>query len=96
MLKEKYEHKRKIVYSHVQSLLQIPIISKQNHEALNTLINTADRHMLCLNAYGITTDSWDALIVPILLAKVDPVTTRLWQSKIEGDLNNTEILIKTL
>ncbi|KAK9675153.1 Protein of unknown function (DUF1759) [Popillia japonica] len=83
----------------------IPKITKESHVALRQLINVTENHIQCLKALGqpITenhiqclkalgqpTDKWDAIIVPIIAGKLDFLTNKEWEQKVNTETESYE------
>lgn len=69
----KFSHRRRIVYSHVMSLL--------NHKCvqLKESINSIEQNLCCLNALEVDTRSWDPILVPLILNKIDKRLVQEWE-----------------
>jgi hypothetical protein len=57
-------------------------ILKSSHIELRGLIDTINNNIAALEVLDIKTDSWDALLVPIVLEKLD----FMWQTTLEKDV----------
>jgi len=73
LLKERYDNKRVIVQTHIRSIIDLPIMSKENAR-LRQIANGAARHVHALKALKCPTDAWDDLLVCILGSKLDTTT----------------------
>lgn len=79
LLKDRFENKRRIVYTYIQALLVIPSANKESITHLRTLQETIIKNVQSLKHMGIDTDAWDVLITHILSNKFDPVTRKEWE-----------------
>ncbi|XP_011690502.1 PREDICTED: uncharacterized protein LOC105451630 [Wasmannia auropunctata] len=72
-------------------------MSKESVSNLNTLIDTAQKHIQSLTALGQPTDQWDALLLQLITSKLDKVTLRDWEESVDGtELPNIDSLWKFL
>ena len=76
LIKDRFSHHRRIVYSHVNVLLNI------NFENAKSFINTVDQHVRSLEALKVPVKDYDALLIPTLTSKLDTKTIHGWQTKI--------------
>jgi hypothetical protein len=76
LLEKRYNNLRLIVQEHVNSLLSIHKISKASNTALRQLINDVNTNIEALKILKQPTDKWDALLVPIIIEKLDYGTNR--------------------
>ncbi|XP_018397730.1 PREDICTED: uncharacterized protein LOC108775780 [Cyphomyrmex costatus] len=79
LLKERYDNKRAIVQSHIQAILDLPTMAKENVAELRQITDGATRHIHALQALKRPTAQWDDLLVYILSNKLDALTSREWQ-----------------
>lgn len=90
LLQKRYDNKRRIINNHVQALLDISQMSRESYESLKQIINTTQIHVQCLKSLGIPVDSWDAILVPIIAAKLDFQTNKEWEAKLNVETDNYE------
>ena len=76
IVRDRFNHHRRIVYSHVNTLLNIKFSTAKS------FINTIDQHMQCLSSLNIQLKDYHALLVPLFVSKLDPKLSREWESKI--------------
>jgi len=57
LLKERYSNKRIIIQNHVRALFELHAVSKEVASSLNTLVDTALKHIHSLQVLGQPTDS---------------------------------------
>lgn len=72
LIKSRFSNIRTIVYSHVEA-----IINAKAHN-LKSFINTIDQNVRCLKSLNIPVESWDAILIPMILAKLDSRLNREW------------------
>ena len=100
ILKERYGRKKRIIFTHIQELLNISLPSKCSLSMLWLLNDTLQAHMRSLDSLGIKGDQYGVILTPLVLSRL-PVEMRLeWArdgEKHESDLPflmkfiNTEI-----
>jgi hypothetical protein len=96
LLEKRYNNLRLIVQEHVNSILSIHKISKASNTALRQLINDVNTNIEALKILKQPTDKWDALLVPIIIEKLDYGTNREWQSKLKTEVPALTSLIEFL
>ncbi|XP_036149070.1 uncharacterized protein LOC118647739 [Monomorium pharaonis] len=84
LLKERYDNKRIIVQSHVKAMLELTAINKENANGLRQISDGVSRHIRALTALGRPADKWDDLLIYIISAKLDSVTSREWHASLKG------------
>lgn len=77
ILKNRFCHHRMIVYSHVNALLDMKRVTN-----IRTFLNTIEQHIHSLKTLNIAVDKWDAILIPILLAKLDSSIVLAWNTHI--------------
>lgn len=50
LLKDRYDNKRAIVYSHIKAIMELPVLTKENVNELRRVADGAARHIQALNA----------------------------------------------
>ena len=76
LVKDRYNNHRRIVYSHVNALLNIKF------ENPKSFINIVDQHIRSLEALKISLRDYHALLIPLLVSKLDNKIIRDWETKI--------------
>jgi Putative peptidase (DUF1758)./Protein of unknown function (DUF1759). len=75
LIRERFNHHRRIVYSHINSILNI------KYTTAKSFINSIDQHMQSLDSLNISLKDSDALLIPLLVAKLEPKLSREWEIK---------------
>lgn len=78
LLCEAYDNDRKIVNDIVLSFIDATSVDSPSRSALIGLKNIANNLIQSLPKYGINVESWDPILVPILMRKMDGESIRLW------------------
>lgn len=80
LLQERFENKRLIVHNHVKSIFNFPNLIRESHIDLRNLYDTISSNLRALKSLGEPTDSWDTLIIYLIINKLDSTTRRDWES----------------
>lgn len=87
LLRDRFENKRAVVARHVNDLLfKLPEVKKDSHNSLRNLLDTVFQHTTALNKLGLPTQHWDALLIPLIVHKLDYFTQREWENKMDNNL----------
>ncbi|XP_018395616.1 PREDICTED: uncharacterized protein LOC108774101 [Cyphomyrmex costatus] len=97
LLSERFNNKRIIIQNHVRALFELSAVTKETTSSLNSLIDTAQKHIQSLKALGQPTDQWNGLLLHLITSKLDKVTYREWEKSLDGtELPNINDLWKFL
>ncbi|XP_036143402.1 uncharacterized protein LOC118645800 [Monomorium pharaonis] len=72
LLKQRYDDKRVIIQERVKALYDLSIVAKENYVALRKLVDNVLRHLRSLKSLGRPTDTWDDLIIHLIVARLNP------------------------
>lgn len=87
-LQERYNNKRRIINNHVTALLNLEQLTKESHIKLRQFIDNVQNNIQCLKALGQSVEYWDAIILPIIINKLDPKTIREWETQLNTESSN--------
>lgn len=79
LLLSRYDNSRLLVHNHVKALFTMPSLSKESPVLLRRLIETVLKNLRALKILGEPTDSWDTLIIYLMVSKLDHTTEREWE-----------------
>lgn len=97
LLKERYDTKIKIVHEHICAILDLPNITKSTSTNIRNLISDIKQNLAALKNLREPVDSWDSVIVCIIMRKLDMVTNRAFQlDRDSKELPTIQELIKYL
>jgi len=96
LVKARFDNKRWIVQRHIQAIFEASPVSKENHVALRELLDTTIKHVRALRALKLPTDSWDALLIHIIVSKLDATTTKAWETSLDSALPDLKLLTEFL
>ncbi|XP_052757236.1 uncharacterized protein LOC128202123 [Galleria mellonella] len=91
LLENRFHNNRLLVYNHVRSLFSASSVTKESPLQIRKLIDTILRNLRALQTLGEPTDSWDTLVIYLVLTKLDANTEREWENhkgSISSDPNN--------
>lgn len=91
-VKERFDNKRWIVQKHIRAMFEAPSVSKENHTALRELLDTILKHVRALKALRLPTEAWDALLIHIIVSKLDAATTKAWETSLDVELPDLKTL----
>lgn len=80
LLVQRFHNNRLLIHNHVKSLFTIPSISQDSPTHLRKLIDTIYRNLRALKTIGEPTDSWDTLVIYLVVTKLDSATEREWEN----------------
>lgn len=80
-LKDRYDHKRYIVDSLLKKFFGQPKINSENHVEIKSLIDTSSEVIQSLSLQGIPVHKWDAVVVHVIVSKLDTETHKQWELK---------------
>ncbi|XP_011878981.1 PREDICTED: uncharacterized protein LOC105568157 [Vollenhovia emeryi] len=80
LLNERFDNKRRMVQTHIKAIFEIPPINKENCTALRSLIDNVLKHFRALKALQRPVDTWDDIMIHLVLTKLDSVTVKEWET----------------
>lgn len=83
MLKDRYDDSSLLVQKHVRTLINLPVINKENHVLLRSMIDTVSKHLRTLKALKRPTEHWDDLMIHMVTNKLDQRTNRAWEAMLK-------------
>ena len=75
LIRERFDHHRRIVYRHIKALLNIKYTNPKS------FINTVDRHIHSLDSLNISLQDSHVLLIPLLVSNLEPKLSREWEIK---------------
>lgn len=79
LISERYSNKSLLVHSHIKAIFNLPKIVKENGCLLRQIIDGIQSNLRSLQSLGEPTESWDSLLIYIILSKLDQNTEREWE-----------------
>lgn len=81
-LTDRYDKRRIIINAHVEAIMGLPSMSKENASQLRQIADGITKHINALTALRCPTNSWDILLIFIITSKLDPLTAREWRASL--------------
>ncbi|XP_031330987.1 uncharacterized protein LOC116161684 [Photinus pyralis] len=88
LLKERYENRKLIISTHIKSIFELPLVLKDSHKSLRSLIDNFNKHLRSLKNLELPTDKWDILLIYILVNKLDTTSKHEWE---KSSVNNSDL-----
>lgn len=79
ILKERYGNKRMIINNTMKRLFNQRKLTSQSAVQMKGLLDTTTECLNTLNNLEVNTESWDPIIIHLLVQKLDPETHRYWE-----------------
>ncbi|XP_048001463.1 uncharacterized protein LOC125238232 [Leguminivora glycinivorella] len=79
LLCERYDNKQLLVNNHVQALFNVEQVHKESSVALRQIVDNTKKNLNALATLDQPVQHWDTLIIHIMAAKLDGVTSREWE-----------------
>lgn len=80
LLKERFDNKKRIVKNHIKAIFDIAPVFKENFVGLRNLLDNLLKHFRALKALERPVDSWDDIIIHLVIAKLDSTTIKEWET----------------
>ena len=82
---DRYKKKRVLVSQHTRALLRLPSLFKEAQTELRKFVDEARRHIEALRALQEPVDTWDTILIQLLVDKLDKATVREWEMRNNDD-----------
>ncbi|XP_055604172.1 uncharacterized protein LOC129752412 [Uranotaenia lowii] len=79
-LEKRYENRKLLVKSYLESLFSIEPMRKESYDSLNKLLSEFERNLQMLQKVGENPDQWSTLLVHMLCSRLDQSTLRQWET----------------
>ncbi|XP_048480555.1 uncharacterized protein LOC119693146 isoform X1 [Plutella xylostella] len=79
LLTNRYDNTQLLIHNHIKALFSLQPLTKESPAWIRKLIDTIMKNLRALNTLGEPTDSWDTLIIYMVVSKLDAVTEREWE-----------------
>lgn len=90
LLENRYHNNRLLIHNHVKSLFNAQSVSKESPIQIRKLIDAVLRNLRALNSLDEPTDSWDTLLVYMVVSKLDSSTEREWENFLGTITSNSQ------
>ncbi|XP_076301775.1 uncharacterized protein LOC143219850 [Lasioglossum baleicum] len=85
MLQKRCNRPRQLIQAHLKQLFDLPEIIRDTPANLRKLAEQAQVHVNALKGLNQPINSWDQILIFIIVKKVDKTTRRAWERKLEND-----------
>lgn len=91
LLEKNYENKKFLINTHLNQLLDFPVIKKDKPLTMRQLIVHVRTHLKALKTLDLPVDKWDELLIHLLKNRMDFHTQKDWEEKAprEGEARPT-------
>jgi hypothetical protein len=79
LLETKFHNSQLLIEAHVKSLFDAPPLIKESPAQIRELINTVSYHINALKNLNEPTDSWDPLVIHLIVSKFHSIMDRKWK-----------------
>jgi hypothetical protein len=84
ILVERYENERLIINTHIDNIMKLSSLTAENASQLHQIVDTTKCNLEALKAMKQNENSWDMIIIYILVQKLDNKTKREWELHISN------------
>ena len=84
ILVDRYENERLIINTHIDNIMKLPSVVTENTNQLRQIVDTTKCNLEALKAMNLHTETWDLMIIYILVHKLDNKTKREWELQISS------------
>lgn len=81
ILCDRYNNTSLLVNDHLKSLLGITQLTKESAVDLRNLVDTLTKNLYALQKIGLSIDTWDPIVIYIVMEKLDATTRRVWEEQ---------------
>lgn len=90
LLTARYENKKAIINSHIKEIFELPVLSKESFTNLRKFSDTFLKNYRALESLGESVDTWDTMLLFLLISKLDFNTKKDWENSTK-DVTNPKI-----
>ena len=84
ILVERYENEWLIINTHIDNIMKLPSLTSDNASQLRQIVDTTKCDLEALKAMKQNTDSWDMIIIYVVIQKLDNKTKKEWELHISN------------
>ncbi|XP_023953674.2 uncharacterized protein LOC112057425 [Bicyclus anynana] len=90
LLLNRFNNNKLLVHSHIKALFTYQTINREAPDLLRNLIDNYLKNLRSLKMLGEPVDSWDSILIYIIVSKLDKTTERAWEQYRNTNLNKSE------
>lgn len=79
LLNDRYNNTNLLVHNHIKSIVSLPNLNKESSFHLRKLIDSFYKNLRALKTLGEPTESWDTIMIYILVTKLDANVEKEWE-----------------
>ncbi len=89
LVKDRYHNEVILIDSHIISILSQRDLTSESSDGLKEMLDVTTENLRALNSLGIDTDSWDPILLLLLIQKLDSSSRRLWEQTLKPKVRPT-------
>ncbi|OXA52291.1 hypothetical protein Fcan01_12841 [Folsomia candida] len=82
-LHDRYQNDREILFAILRRFMNQPVVQQQSSSSLRQLVDVSQECIRSLDVLKLPTDQWDALLLFIILSKMDSTSKELWEQSLK-------------
>ncbi|XP_045774363.1 uncharacterized protein LOC123873546 [Maniola jurtina] len=90
LLLNRFNNNKLLIHSHIKALFTLQAMTKEAPDLLRNLIDSYLKNLRALKILGEPVDSWDTILIYIIVSKLDKTTERAWEQYRNTILNKSE------
>lgn len=87
LLQDRYENKKIIIKNHIKQLFDLPNVSKDSFVSLRSFLDNFLKHFRSLKNLKEPVESWNSILIHLLLSKLDMNSKKEWEIKTMEDVS---------
>ncbi|OXA47089.1 LINE-1 retrotransposable element ORF2 protein [Folsomia candida] len=82
-LHDRYQNDREILFAILRRFMNQPVVQQQSSSSIRQLVDVSQESIRSLDVLKLPTDQWDALLLFIILSKMDSTSKELWEQSLK-------------
>lgn len=91
MLIDRFHNEIFLTDTHIVNILSQPNLTSENGEAIKELMDVTTENLRALNSLNINTNTWDPLLLLLLVQKLDFDSRHLWEQNLQPKVDTKAI-----
>ena len=84
ILVDRYENERLIINTHIDNIMKLPSLATENTNQIHQIVGNTKCNLEALKAMNLHKETWDLMIIYILVHKLHNKTKREWELQISS------------
>lgn len=80
MLKERFDNKKLLINSHIREIFELNSVIRDSAKSLRHFLDTFLKNYRALKTLGEQVDTWDSMLIYLLISKLDFAAKREWEN----------------